>query len=192
MLPSFCFLCKKHSDGFNDFFQLTKLRTLLYTIIFFIVELLYILCLYIRYQFYKNLFSKTQFWINIVFSIILLGCCFYINFAEWMYWIEKEEKGACLYFLRILKKKNFLTLMLTKESSEHVEDLNTSLELFIFLAKYSFLLTDTPSKHIFLNDKFPLSGAYRPKIPMVPDTWTPSTAFGSAWIWLWRVCSLCG
>ena len=32
MLPSFSFCDKKHSGGFNDFFQSPKLRTLFYTI----------------------------------------------------------------------------------------------------------------------------------------------------------------
>ena len=58
----------------------------------------------------------------------------------------------------MLRKKNFLTLLLTKESTEHVEDLNTSLELFIFLIRYSFLLTNTPAENIFSKRQIPSHG----------------------------------
>ena len=58
----------------------------------------------------------------------------------------------------MLGNKKILTLLLTKESAEHVEDLNTSLELFIFLLRYTFLLTDTPSEKNFLKRDFPPPG----------------------------------
>ena len=57
--------------------------------------------------------------------------------------------------LEAKKKEIILTLLLTTESADHVEDLNTSLELFIFITKYSFLLTDTSPENNFLKRHFP-------------------------------------
>ena len=54
----------------------------------------------------------------------------------------------------MLKKKNFLTLLLTKESAEHVEDLNISLEITLFFTRYSFILNDNATEGEILKRDF--------------------------------------
>ena len=58
----------------------------------------------------------------------------------------------------MLVNKNFLTLLLTTESADLSKDLSTSQELFIFLAKYSFLLPDTPPENDFSKRQLPPPG----------------------------------
>ena len=83
------------------------------------------------------------------------------QFCRWLkiIWEEKLSK------LRMLKKKNFLTLLLTKGSTDLSKGLNTSLELISFLLRYSFLLTDKPQENLFLKRDFPPPGDISTKNP---------------------------
>ena len=56
------------------------------------------------------------------------------------------------------ENKKILKILLTTESAEHVENLNTSLEFFSFLFSYSFRLTDTPQEKFFSKRQFPPTG----------------------------------
>ena len=55
----------------------------------------------------------------------------------------------------MLKKKKFLTLLLTSEKTELSDDFNTLKDLILFLVKYAFILNDTTSYNNFLKREFP-------------------------------------
>ena len=55
----------------------------------------------------------------------------------------------------MLKKKKFLTLLLTSEKTELSDDFNTLKDLILFLIKYAFILNDTTSYNNFLKREFP-------------------------------------
>ena len=60
--------------------------------------------------------------------------------------------------LGILKKKKFLSLLLTTEAREQNYDFNTFQQILLFLVEYAFILNDTTSDNIFFKREFLSSG----------------------------------
>ena len=89
------------------------------------------------------------------------------NYLEYVYGQHKLiiEEMIKVFNIKIYKSINFLTLLLIKESKEFTTDLNTFQELFLFLARYVFIVDIKSSESENLKRQNPSHGELFPQNP---------------------------